>query len=132
MTKFYIWYLLFFWFWFDHLSSKKKIIVSLSFTEAKYVPFTSAGTQALWIREVLQEIEEKQIHPTMIFCHNMSAMKLSKNPIHNSMKKHFNLKYHFIRDLVQKKQVELKYINTQIQLADIFTKIVSKAQFFES
>jgi hypothetical protein len=92
---------------------------------------TSAGTQALWLRKVLQEIGEKQIHPTVIFCDNTSANKLAKNPVHHIRTKHFDLKYHFIRDLVQKKEVELMYVKTQEQLADIFTKGVAKVQFFK-
>jgi hypothetical protein len=93
-------------------SSKKQSIVSLSST-TEYVVVTSAHTQALWLRKVLEEIGEKQIHPIVIFCDNTSAIKLAKNPFHHSMTKHFDLKYHFIRDLMQKKEVELRYIKTQ-------------------
>ena len=104
-------------------------IVALSSTEVEYVAVTSAGTQALWLRKFLEEIGEKQVQPTVIYCDNVSAIKLAKNPVHHSMTKHFDLKYHFIRDLVQKKDIELKHINTQHQLADIFTKAVAKDQF---
>eukprot|EP00253_Pinus_taeda_P016719 PITA_16719 len=93
-------------------SLKKQSIVSLSSTKAEYVAVTSAGTQALWLRKILEEIGEKQVHPTMIYCDNVSAIKLAKNPVHHSRTKHFDLKYHFIRDLVQKKDIELKHINT--------------------
>ena len=105
-------------------SSKKQSIVSLSSTKAEYVAVTSACTQVLWLRKVLEEIGEKQIHPTMIFCDNTSAIKLAKNLVHHRRTKHFDLKYHFIRDLVQKKEVELCYIKTQEQLVDILTKAV--------
>ena len=112
-------------------SSKKQSIVALSSTEVEYVAVTSAGTQALWLRKVLEEIGEKQIHPTVIFCDNTSAIKLAKNRVHHSRTKHFDLKYHFIIDLVQKKEVELRYIKTQEQIADIFTKAVDKVQFLK-
>lgn len=65
----------------------------------------------------------------MIYCDNVSAIKLAKNPVHHSSTKHFDLKYHFIRDLVQKKYIELKHINNKNQLAYIFTKAVAKDQF---
>ena len=65
----------------------------------------------------------------MIFCDNISAIKLAKNPVHNSKTKHFDLKQHFIRDLVQNKVVDLKYIKTKEQIRDIFTKAVVKDQF---
>ena len=110
-------------------SSRKQSIVALSSTEAEYVAINSAGTQALWLRNFLEEIGEKKIQPTMIYCDNVSAIKLAKNPIHHSRKNNFDMKYHFIRDLVQKKDVELKHINTKHQLAYIFTKAVAKDQF---
>lgn len=65
----------------------------------------------------------------MIYFDNVSAIKLAKNPVHHSRTKHFDVKYHFIRDLVQKKYIELKHINTKHQLAYIFTKAVAKDQF---
>lgn len=110
-------------------SAKRQSIIVLSSTEAEYVVVTSAGTQVLWLRKILEEIGEKQIHGTVIYCDNVSAIKLAKNPVYHSRTKHFDLKYHFIRDLVQKKDIELKHINTQHQLADIFTKAVAKDQF---
>eukprot|EP00253_Pinus_taeda_P006369 PITA_06369 len=110
-------------------NSKKQSVVALSSTEAEYVAVTSAGTQALWLRKILEEIGEKQVQPTVIYCDNVSAIKLAKNPVHHSRTKHFDMKYHFIIDLVQKKDIELKHINTPHQLADIFTKAVAKDQF---
>eukprot|EP00253_Pinus_taeda_P011335 PITA_11335 len=110
-------------------NSKKQSVVALSSTEAEYVAVTSAGTQALWLRKILEEIGEKQVQPTVIYCDNVSAIKLAKNPVHHSRTKHLDMKYHFIIDLVQKKDIELKHINTQHQLADIFTKAVAKDQF---
>ena len=65
----------------------------------------------------------------MIYCDNISPIKLEKNQVHHSRTKNFDMKYHFIRDLVQKNDVELKHINTKDQLADIFTKAVAKDHF---
>jgi hypothetical protein len=67
----------------------------------------------------------------VIYCDNTSAIKLAKNPVHHSRTKHFDLKYHFIRDLVQKKELELMYIKTKEQLQDIFTEGVAKVQFLK-
>ena len=77
----------------------------------------------------MEEIGEKQIQPIFIYCDHVSAIKLEKNPVHHSRTKHFDMKYHFIQDLVQKNDVELKHINTKHQLEDIFTKTVAKDQF---
>lgn len=81
-------------------SSRKQRIIALSSTEAEYVAITSASRQALWLRNVLEEIGEKKIQPTAIYCDNVSAIKLAKNPVHHSKKKHFDMKYQFIWDLV--------------------------------
>jgi hypothetical protein len=106
-------------------SSKKKNIVVISCTK-EYVIVISTGTQALWIIKFLEELGEKQIHPTIIFCDNTSAIKMVKNPFDHSRKKYFDLKCHFILDLVQNKEVELSYIKSQEQIVDIFTKGVAK------
>ena len=95
-------------------------MVSLSSTEAEYVAVTLAGTQALWLKKLLEEIGEIQVQPSMIFCDSISAIKLAKNLVHHSRTKHFDLKQHFIRDLVQNKVVELKYINTKAVAKDQF------------
>ena len=83
-------------------SSKRQCILFLSYTKAEYVVITSTGTQELWLINVREEIEEKQIQPTTIFCDNMSAIKLAKNLVHHRTTNHFYLKYLFIQDLMQK------------------------------
>ena len=60
----------------------------------------------------------------MIYCDNVSAIKLAKNLVNHSTTNNFDMKYHFIWDLVQKKDIELKHINTH----DIFTKAFAKAR----
>jgi len=75
-------------------SSKEQSIVVLSCTEVEYVGVKSAGTQTLWVRKFLEEIREKQIHPTVIYYDNVSAIKLAKNLVHHSTTKHFDMKYH--------------------------------------
>ena len=57
-----------------------------------------------------------------ILCDNTSAINLAKNPIQHSRSKHIDIKHHFIRDHVQKEDIELSFVNTEDQIADIFTK----------
>ena len=109
-------------------SSKKQSIVALSSCEAKYIALTIASAQALWLRKLLDEIGEKQHGPTTLYCDNQSTIQLAYNPIHHSRSKHFQLKYHFIHDMVDKDQIELQYCNIKINMADIFTKGDVKAQ----
>ena len=69
-------------------------------------------------------------HDTMcVFCDNTSAKNLSKNLVHHSKSKHIEIRYHFIRDLVEEKIVSLEFINTNNQKVDIFTKPLDGSRF---
>jgi len=65
-----------------------------------------------------------------IRCDNMSAISLSKNPIMHSRTKHIEIRHHFLRDHVQKGDCVLEFVDTNNQLADIFTKPLPKESFF--
>ena len=65
----------------------------------------------------------------MIHCDNQSCIKLSENPVFHDMSKHIDIRYHFIRDCVQRGIVQLQYIPTDVQVADILTKALGKAKF---
>jgi len=60
---------------------------------------------------------------------NQSAIKLAKNPVQHGRSKHIDTRYHFLRDHVKQKTIELKYCNTTEQIADIFTKPLACAIF---
>lgn len=65
--------------------------------------------------------------PVSIFCDNTSAINISKNPVLHARTKHFELKYHFLREKFQNKEVILEHVSSKEQLADIFTKPLPKA-----
>ena len=64
-----------------------------------------------------------------LYCDNMSAINISKNPIQHSRTKHIDIRHHFIRDLVEDKVVTLEHVATDNQLADIFTKALDANKF---
>ena len=71
----------------------------------------------------------KLLKTLSVFCENMNAINLSKNPVQHSKSKHIKIWYHFIRDLVEDKIVCLEFINTDKQKADIFTKPLDHPKF---
>jgi energy-converting hydrogenase A subunit M len=64
-----------------------------------------------------------------LYCDNLSAINISKNPIQHSRTKHIDIRHHFIRDLVESKIVTLEHVTTEEQVADIFTKALDASQF---
>ena len=64
-----------------------------------------------------------------IRCDNTSAINLTKNPIQHSHTKYIKIRYHFIKDHVQKGNIELDFVSTEMRFADIFTKPLSEDRF---
>ncbi|CAJ2652046.1 unnamed protein product [Trifolium pratense] len=114
----------------DNLISwfSKQNCVSLSTAEAEYIAAGSSCSQLMWMKQMLKEYNVDQDVMTL-YCDNLSAINISKNPVQHSRTKHIDIRHHFIRDLVEENCVELKHIGTSEQLADIFTKALDANQF---
>ena len=107
--------------------SKKQNFVSLFTAEVEYIAVGSCCTQLLWMK-LLHDYGISQ--DTMcVFCDNTSAINLSKNPVQHSKSKHIEIRYHFIWDLVEDKVVCLKFIHTDNQKTNIFTKSLDGPRF---
>ena len=109
-------------------SLKKQNCVSLSTAEAEYIAAGSCATQLLWMRQTLKDygITYKKVP---LRCDNESAIKITNNPVQHPRTKHIDIRHHFIRDHVQKGDIEITHVGTDIQLADIFTKPLDEARF---
>ena len=64
-----------------------------------------------------------------MFCDNTSAINISKNLVMHSKTKHIAIKYHFVRELVQDKEIRLEYVHSKEKIVDIFTKPLPKDAF---
>ena len=91
--------------------SKKKNSVSLSTVEAEYIAVGSCS-QLLWMKKLLSDYEISQ-DTMVVYCDNSSAIDISKNSVQHSKTMHMEIRYHFIRDLVERKIVALEYIPTE-------------------
>lgn len=103
-------------------SSKQKT-VALSSTEAEYMALSDASKEAIYLRNLVYELTDK-LDSVTIFNDNQSAIKLSMNPIFHERSKHIDIRYHFIRETVDKNTIQLKYLETENMIADILTKSV--------
>ncbi|KAG5884920.1 hypothetical protein JTB14_034118 [Gonioctena quinquepunctata] len=103
--------------------SQEQSTVALSSTEAEYVALSNAVSEACWLRYLLHDFEIYSDYVcVMIFEDNQSAIKVGKNPEYHKRLKHVDIKIHFVRDKIKEGIVDVKYVNTSEQLADMFTK----------
>ncbi|KAM2065116.1 hypothetical protein EV1_027912 [Malus domestica] len=109
--------------------SKKQQIVTLSTCEAEYVAATSCVCHAIWLRNLLKELSTPQEGPTEIYVDNKSAIALAKNPVFHDRSKHIDIRYHYIRECIARKDVQVEYVKSQDQVADIFTKPLKQEDF---
>nr|GEW73774.1 hypothetical protein [Tanacetum cinerariifolium] len=103
-------------------SSKKQDCTSLSTTEAEYVSLSACCAQVFWIRTQLTDYGF-HFNKIPIYCDSKSAIAISCNPVQHSRTKHIAVPYHFIKDHVEKGTIELYFVKTDYQLADLFTKL---------
>ena len=103
--------------------------MALSTAEAEYVAPCSASCEAVWLRKLLYELFDLPLEATSIFCDNQSCVKLSENLVFHDRSKHIEIKYHYIRDIVQRGAVKLLYVATDEQIADVLTKPLARVKF---
>lgn len=108
--------------------SKKQNCVSLSTAEAGYIEVGSNCFQLICMKQMLEEYNVQQDAMTL-YCDNLSAINISKNPIQHNKTKHIDIHHHFIKDLVEDKIVILEHVAIEKQLTDIFTKALDANQF---
>jgi hypothetical protein len=110
-------------------SSRKQGSVAQSTAEAEYIAASTAGREAVWLRKLLSDLFRSELEPTVIHCDIQSCLKLTENPVFHDRSKHIEMRYHYIRDMIQKKVLSLQYVPTAEQTADIFTKPLPLIKF---
>ncbi|KAL5744728.1 hypothetical protein ACOSQ2_027844 [Xanthoceras sorbifolium] len=104
--------------------SQLQKIVALSTTEAEYVAVTEASKEMVWLQSFLEELGKKQ-EDNVLYCDSQSAIHLAKNPSFHSRTKHIQLRYHFIRSLLEDGILKLEKISGAQNPADMLTKTVT-------
>ncbi|CAI9287788.1 unnamed protein product [Lactuca saligna] len=109
-------------------SAKKQPTVSRSNCEAEYRAIANTTAGIVWVINLLRDLHVVPTVVPTLLCDNKSALFLSQNPI-SKRAKHINIDYHFVRELVASGKLITRYILTHLQLADIFTKSLSRPSF---
>lgn len=90
---------------------------------------SAASCEAVWLRRLLEDLSKKQSSSSVIYCDNILAISIAKNPIHHGWMKHIDTRYHFIRDLFKDEQIFVLHSGTNDQLVDVFTKALNYQKF---
>nr|GEY93611.1 retrovirus-related Pol polyprotein from transposon TNT 1-94 [Tanacetum cinerariifolium] len=109
-------------------SSKKQDCTSMSSAEAEYVSLSACCAQVLWMRTQLTDYGF-HFDKIPMYCDSKAAIAISYNPVQHSRTNHIDVRYHLIKEKVEKGIVELFFVGTEYQLADLFTKALPEERF---
>ncbi|KAA0059757.1 pol polyprotein [Cucumis melo var. makuwa] len=106
------------------------VVVALSSTEVEYVALSEATKEAISLKGFLKDfgISQKSVK---LYCENQSTIHLSKNQQYHGRTKHTNIKFHFIREQIEKQEVEVLKVQTSENAADMLTKVVTRMKFLK-
>lgn len=110
-------------------SCQRQKLITLSTTESEYVAAASAARELIWIRKLLRGIEHQCDEATMLLVDNQSTIKLAKNPEFHKRTKHIDIRYHYIREKCESGEIYIAYVPTEMQKADILTKVLPRERF---
>ena len=109
--------------------SRKQKLVALSIAKAEYIDASMASCEVVLLRKLFSELFGYTLYTTVILCDTQSGICLSENPVFHDHSKHIDIRYHFIRDMVQRGEIRLHHIGTDEQVANILTKPLGKVKF---
>ncbi|MFS7956703.1 putative RNA-directed DNA polymerase [Helianthus anomalus] len=107
---------------------KKQSCVSTSTCEAEYIAAGSCCSQVLWIQQQMRDYG-LDFTRTPIMIDNNATISITINPVKHSRTKHIDIRHHFIRDCAEKRLIELHRVDTEDNLADLYTKAFDRARF---
>ena len=112
--------------------SKQQSTVALSTLEAEYIALCSCCQEVTYFRNLVKPISEiNQTGPIIVYEDNQGCIAIATNPVHHSRTKHIDVKYHYIRQCVEREVIKLEYLPTNNMIADIFTKPLQGEKFLK-
>lgn len=109
-------------------SARKQATISRSSTEAEYKALANATAEVMWVQKLLVELGIPHSPTACLWCDNIGAKYLSSNPVFHARSKHIEIDFHFVRERVAQKLLDIRFICSGDQIADGFTKALSSRQ----
>jgi histone deacetylase 1/2 len=109
--------------------SSKQRIVARSSTEAEYKALDDGTAEVIWLQYLLRDLQILSTSAPTLWCDNLDTTYLFANHIFHARTKHVEVDYHFVRDRVANKEIQIRFIPSHDQLADVFTKPLPTAPF---
>ena len=108
---------------------KTEAYVALSTMEAEYMALAADTQEAIWLRMVLEELSVQINGPVVMYEDNKACQMFADHAGNFARTKHIDVRYHFVRERLQRGDIQVDYVRTDEQVADIFTKSLSRELF---
>ena len=103
------------------MQSRAQATVSLSSTETEYIALAGAAQEAIWLLQVLREFKFMITAPVLLYEDNQSMIKLVYHLVFHKRSKHVDIQYHFIRELVEIRTLQIQYVSTKDNIAALLS-----------
>ncbi|XP_074361830.1 secreted RxLR effector protein 161-like [Apium graveolens] len=109
--------------------SHKQKCVALSSCKVEFMAATATTCEGIWSHKLLSQITGSQVGPVILYLDNRSAIDLTKNLVFHGRSKHIDIRYHFIRECVERGKIVIKHVSTDMERADTLTKALVTVKF---
>jgi len=108
--------------------ANQQSVVALSITQAEYIALVEGVKEAMWLKEMIGELGITQ-ECVKIHCDSQSAIQLANHQVYHERTKHIDIRLHFVRDMIESKEIVVEKVASEENPTDVFTKSLPRLRF---